>query len=356
MTPTLTHTVAVLGSGSWGTALAHHLARVGHQVTLWGRDFGVLDAIAHGKPNPRYLSGVALHPSLKTEADLPKALEGVEAIVIAVPSDAVRNIAQQFFQQQCFHGLTEQRRTQQEQPAAKELLIVSTSKGVEQQSLAPMSQVLEEELQKAPGVEARIAVLSGPSFALEVAQGKPTAVTAASKHERVAEQVAELFHYDNFRIYTSTDVAGVEFGGVYKNIIAIAAGVVDGLEMGANARAALITRGLAEMQRIVVQLGGKPTTVMGLSGLGDLLLTATGDLSRNRQVGLRLAHGEKLEDILRTLGAVAEGVKSTFNVRELVHRLQVSAPITEEVAKLLEGKRSAKESAGALLSRARKSE
>ena len=234
----------------------------------------------------------------------------------------------------------------------KDVLVVSTSKGVENKTLAPMSRVLEEEL----GSEAHIAVLSGPSFALEVAKGKPTAVTAASKVEKVAEQVAELFHYDNFRIYTSTDVAGVEFGGVYKNIIAIAAGVVDGLDMGANARAALITRGLAEMQRVVVALGGKPVTVTGLSGLGDLLLTATGDLSRNRQVGLRLARGEQLEQILGTLGAVAEGVKSTFNVREIAHRLQVSAPITEEVAKLLEGKRSAKESAGALLSRARRSE
>ncbi len=335
---TLAHTVAVLGSGSWGTALAHHLARAGHAVTLWGRDLDVLEAIAHGQPNPRYLVGIPLNPAIKTEADLKKALAEVEAIVIAVPSDAVREVAHELAQ------LLGAR--------LKDVLVVSTSKGVENKTLAPMSRVLEEEL----GSAAHIAVLSGPSFALEVAKGKPTAVTAASKVEKVAEQVAELFHYDNFRIYTSTDVTGVEFGGVYKNIIAIAAGVVDGLDMGANARAALITRGLAEMQRVVVALGGKPVTVTGLSGLGDLLLTSTGDLSRNRQVGLRLARGERLEQILDTLGAVAEGVKSTFNVRELAHRLQVSAPITEEVAKLLEGKRSAKESAGALLSRARRSE
>jgi len=326
--------VAVLGAGSWGTALAHHLSRAGHDVALWGRDVEVLKAIHETKRNPRYLVETPLSSSLRTESDLAQVLKQSEVVVIAVPAEGVRGLAREVYQ------------------TAVSSLVVSTSKGLEDSSLKRMSEVLAEELQG----KSRIAVLSGPTFAIEVAQGKPTAVTAAASDAATAEEAAGIFHFDNLRVYSSTDLVGVELGGVVKNIIAIAAGLVDGLEAGANARAALITRGLFEMQGLVAALGGDPLTVAGLSGLGDLLLTATGDLSRNRRVGMQLAKGDPLEKILQDLGQVAEGVRSTEHVLQLAQQLRIKMPITEEVARILRGERTPQESVNALLSRTRGSE
>ena len=326
--------IAVLGAGSWGTALAHHLSRAGHDVKLWARDEEVIKHIKEQGSNPRYLKTHKLSPTIVPTANL-SDLKGLEIFVFAVPSTAFREVA-----------------TEVRPFVPRNSLLISTAKGLEEQSLKPMSEVLHEVMGAIP----HVAVLSGPSFAKEVVEGKPTAVTMAGFKEEIAAEAAKLFHFDNFRVYTSTDLIGVEFGGVLKNVIALACGVVDGVDMGANARAALITRGLTEMQRLVIALGGEPMTVAGLSGLGDLLLTATGDLSRNRQVGLRLGKGEKLDSILSSLGEVAEGVKSTHKVIELANRVRITLPITEQVDKLLRGESTPQQAVMALLARSAGSE
>lgn len=328
--------ITVLGAGSWGTALAHHLRKDTHpkknlEVTIWGRDVEVLSNISEKQQNPRYFPGLQLASGIRGEADLKKALEKAKLVIIALPSASVReigNLVKPFIMQECF--------------------VVSTTKGLEQGTLKPMSAVLAEEL----GHPSRIAVLSGPSFALEIIRGLPTAVTVAASDLQQGKHIAGFFHYDNLRVYTSCDVKGVEFGGVIKNVIALASGVVEGAGMGANARAALLTRGLAEMQRLIVALGGEAQTVIGLSGLGDLLLTATGDLSRNRQVGLRLGRGEKLGDILSSMDQVAEGVHAAPKVLALAKQKNVSMPIAEQVVKVLAEKSSITEAVTALLSRA----
>lgn len=322
--------VAVLGAGSWGTALAYHLARAGQNVRLWSRDHEILQGIAQRRANPKHLSDIPFDYAVHASSELGAILRDVGVVVVAVPSAAVREVA----------------------VAAAPLIpagaiVISTSKGLEQGSLRPMSEVLVSTLNGRNPV----AVLSGPSFAREVMEGRPTAVTVAAKELEVARDAAAVFHYENFRVYTSSDVVGVELGGVVKNVIALACGIVDGVAMGANARAALITRGLNEMQRLVVAVGGEAMTVAGLSGLGDLLLTATGDLSRNRQVGLRLGRGEKLEEVIAALGEVAEGVRATANVLELARRHKVPVPITEQVNRMLQGECSAHDAAYALLSR-----
>lgn len=323
--------VTVLGAGSWGTALAHHLDRVGHEVRLWGRDADVIRGIREQHVNPRYFPDLPLSPDILATTDLTEALEGSELVVFAVPSKAV-------------HALLAQLGTSLPPNA----FLVSTAKGLEEGTLKPMSELLEDHC----GDAARIAVLSGPSFAREVFLGLPTAVTMASKSLDTAAKVAAYFHIDYFRVYTSDDVVGVEFGGVVKNVIALAAGVVEGMGMGANARAALITRGLLEMQRLTLALGGQAATIAGLSGLGDLLLTATGDLSRNRQVGLRLGRGERLEQIVQTLGQVAEGVTVAPKVAELARRYRVKTPIIEEIDNIVSGRTGVEESVRRLLSRA----
>ncbi len=322
--------VAVLGSGSWGTAIAHHLRLNGHSVTLWGRDGQVLQTIADSRENPRYFSGLKLAPGIETTTDLSAAVAGRKLIVFAVPSAAFRSVASL---------------------AAPSIdsaaVLVSTAKGLEDGSMKSMTDVLSE----CCGNPARVTVLSGPSFAREVVQGVPTAVTVAG-HDNVAVEIAaHAFHSDYFRVYTSSDVVGVEFGGVVKNVIALAVGVLDGLGAGLNSRAALITRGLAEMQRLTVALGGDPQTTVGLSGLGDLLLTSTGDLSRNRQVGLRLGRGESLNSVLGSMDQVAEAVTATAKVYALARRFGVRTPIIDEVNALLSGASQASESAKRLLSR-----
>ncbi|MCB0346464.1 MAG: NAD(P)-dependent glycerol-3-phosphate dehydrogenase [Bdellovibrionales bacterium] len=327
--------VAVLGAGSWGTALGNHLRRAGHEVVLWGQELDVLRAISERSENPKYFPGQKLASGLETGSELSEVVKGADAVVISVPSSAVRSVAEKL--KTVLDGSP---------------LIVSTAKGLEDDSLKTMSVVLTEAL----GSDDKIAVLTGPSFALEVMQGLPTAVTVSSHNEQTREEVAKLFHHGNFRVYTLADVVGAELGGVFKNVIAIAAGVGDTANMGLNGRAALITRGLAEMERLVVALGGESSTVAGLSGLGDLFLTATGDLSRNRRVGMGLGRGEKLEEILDGLGQVAEGVMTTPKILALARQNNVSVPITEEIDRLLRGESNVKESLAALLSRSRRSE
>lgn len=327
--------ITVLGAGSWGTALAHHLARAGHRVTLWGRDEDVLQSVATSHANPKYFPNETLHPCILTEASLAKAVEKADIVVLAVPSDAVREVAGELKGHLKAHAV-----------------LVSTAKGLERSTLKTMSEVLLEVL----GPSFPVAVLAGPSFALEVLRGLPTAVTMAAVDEEVVKKAAAAFHFDNMRVYTLHDVIGVEYGGVMKNVLALAAGVVDGVGMGQNARAAIITRGLVEMQRVVVALGGDRLTVTGLSGLGDLLLTATGDLSRNRQVGVRLGKGEKLDDILTSLGQVAEGVHSARMVAELARQKNISAPIVEQIELVLNGSVTIRQAVEALLARDRKHE
>lgn len=327
----LGNTVTLLGAGSWGTALAEHLARGGMQVTIWDRDTGVLAAINSEHKNPRYLKEALLNTNIIAEPDLSRAIGKNKLIVFAVPSSATREVAHK--------------------AAAhidEEALSVNVAKGLEEGTSKRLSQVLAEEL----GEQAEIAVLSGPSFAKEVVEDLPTAVTIAAHKKEIAKKATVYFHHHNFRVYTSEDVIGVELGGALKNVIALAAGVVDGCGMGTNARAALITRGLAEMKRLIVALGGKPQTVSGLSCLGDLLLTATGDLSRNRQVGVALGRGEKLTDILARLGQVAEGVQTTHKVLELARRNNIEMPIAAEVGKVISGEHSVKKAIEVLLSRA----
>jgi glycerol-3-phosphate dehydrogenase (NAD(P)+) len=300
--------IAVIGKGSWGSALHAVLNLNGHSASLLGRSRGGAD------------------------------LDALNSLVIAVPSKEMRQLA---------------RELAKELRPADNLLVISTSKGVEPHTGKSMLAVLEEELHGRGG---RFATLSGPSFAAEVANRLPTAVTVASVSEAVAEAAAAIFRNDRFRVYSSTDVIGVELCGVLKNIIALAAGISDGLGMGLNARAALLTRGLVEMSRYVVASGGELRTVNGLSGMGDLILTATGDLSRNRQVGLHLAKGEPLEKILAKLGHVAEAVSVAPTIAVQAEKLGVEMPICDEVAKILSGVTTPKEAIGNLLNRAPKKE
>ncbi len=306
--------VTVLGAGSWGTALALLLMQNRHRVVLWGHDAGRLAEADRLRENRRYLPGLPLPEALRLESDLDRATEGAEVVVFSVPSKAFREITGRV---SGFDGI-----------------VVSTTKGIEHATGMTMCQILAE---TAP--RARIAALSGPTLAAEVARGVPTAVVAASPQPDIAEQVQELFHRPTFRVYTSTDVMGVELGGALKNVVAIAAGICDGLGLGDNAKAALITRGLAEMGRIGTACGARAETFSGLSGLGDLTVTCTSRLSRNRGFGERIGRGEPVADLLAAAATVIEGFPTSRSAHELALRLGVSAPITAEVhATLHEGK------------------
>jgi glycerol-3-phosphate dehydrogenase (NAD(P)+) len=307
--------VTVLGSGSWGTALAIHLARVGHAVTLWARSRETVDALRAAGEHSKCHPGVAFPGGLSPTANLEEACRTADVVVVSCPSHAVRSLGE------TVRPLL--------RPGA---LIISTSKGIEQDTHLTMSDILEAVLSEHA---TRVSVLSGPSFAREVARGLPTAVTAAADHQSVAEEIQRLFHAPAFRVYTSTDVVGVEVGGAVKNVIALAAGVSDGLGFGHNTRAALITRGLAEISRLAIHLGADSRTLYGLSCLGDLVLTCTGDLSRNRTVGLRLGKGEKLREIIASMNEVAEGVRNTASVRSLAHSAGIEMPITEQMYTVL---------------------
>jgi glycerol-3-phosphate dehydrogenase (NAD(P)+) len=308
--------VTVLGAGSWGTALAIHLGRVGHDVTLWARDAKLVDTLTRARENAVYLPGVTLPPAVRAVESLDDACTAPEMVVFVCPSGGVRSLAE---------AVRPLLRTRP--------LVVTAAKGVEQESGLLMSAVLTDVL--GPDHHPRIGALSGPSFAREVAHGMPTAVTAAAGDPGVAEAVQRLFNGPTFRVYTTTDVVGVEIGGAVKNVIAVGAGVSDGLGFGSNSRAALITRGLAEITRLATRLGGERQTLAGLSGLGDLVLTCTGDLSRNRTVGLRLGAGERLQEILASMKEVAEGVRNTRSVRTLARSVGVEMPITEQMYQLL---------------------
>lgn len=307
---------AVAGGGSWGTALAHVLASAGNSVTLLLRNAEIARAINERHENPRYLPGCALHPLVRAAVS-PEILAEIDILVLAVPCQHQRS------------WLSSMRHK-----ISKGCIIVNASKGLETGSGLTMCQVAKEEL---AALAPRYAVLSGPSFAAEVMKGQPTAVVLGCRDDNLAALLRETFSTPFFRCYSSNDVTGVEVGGALKNIMAIAAGIADGLNFGSNARAALITRGLAEINRMGMSMGASPLTFMGLSGLGDLVLTCTGDLSRNRRVGIRLGQGEKLEDIISSLGMVAEGVKTTEAAYRLAARLQISVPVIEAVHDVLAG-------------------
>lgn len=306
----------VLGGGSWGTALAVQLARVGHDTILWDRNVERCQHLNDHHKNPRYLKDVLLPNELKAVSDLAEATRHAEILVPVVPSHALRSV------------LTAAAPSVRGRP-----LVCCATKGIEDDTLATMWDVCAYELG-----ESRLSLLYGPSFALEVAQGLPTAVVVAG-HDDGAHQAAEAFHGDLFRAYSTEDVVGVCVGGSLKNVMAIACGVSDGLGLGSNARAALITRGLAEITRLAVAMGANPLTLMGLAGMGDLVLTCTGNLSRNRRLGLGLGAGRTMTDILTELGEVAEGVTTASSAHKLALKLGVEMPITHQVhAMLYEGK------------------
>jgi glycerol-3-phosphate dehydrogenase (NAD(P)+) len=306
----------VLGAGSWGTALASVLASKGYPVTLWGRDPAVLESVARKHENPRYLPGVPLPPSLGATSSLGKALEGAELVVFGVPSSAMRQTGIEA-KHHLHAGTT----------------LVSAAKGIEADTLMTMAEVLEDVLPVS--MHPYLTYLGGPSFAREVVRQMPTAVTIAGRWERVTKAAQDAFHTRWFRPYTSNDVPGNEFGGVVKNVIAIASGMSDGLGFGANARAALITRGLSEITRLAVRKGANPMTLAGLSGVGDLVLTCSSEMSRNRTVGFGLGKGKTLAEIQAELGQVAEGVLAAKTVREMAHRVHVEMPITEVIYRVL---------------------
>lgn len=308
--------VAVLGAGSWGTALADVLARNGHDTRLWAWSEALAGDLREHRRNERYLPGVELHEDLRIGDDLGTVLDGADAVLSVSPSHYVRSV------------LTAA--APHVDPAA---LLISASKGLELDSDKRMSEVIAEVL---PGEASDgVVVLSGPSFAAELARGLPTAVTLASRSIANAEAVQLMFQNDRFRLYTQTDVVGTELGGALKNVMAIAAGISDGIGLGANARAALLTRGLAEMSRLAERMGGHAVTLAGLAGMGDLVLTCTGDLSRNRRVGLALGEGRRLRDVLAEMDAVAEGVRTTRAAHELAAELGVEMPIVDAVYSVL---------------------
>ncbi len=329
--------VAVLGAGSWGTALAKSLADRGHDVALWGRRAEHLAQIASDGENARYLPGVKLPANLHPEPDLRAAVAGRPFIVSVVPSHTVRAVM-----------------TEVGAWLAPDAVVITASKGIEQHTLETMDEVCKATL---PGkLGSRLAVLSGPSFAKEVGLGLPTAVVMASRDRQIAADAAKLFHAERFRVYTADDVMGVEMGGALKNVMAIAAGIADGLGFGHNTRAALITRGLAEITRLAVRRGANPLTLAGLAGLGDLVLTCTGDQSRNRTVGIGLGKGQTLEQVLSGMREVAEGVRTTQSARDLAERLGVEMPITQAMYRVLYEKQPAVEALVELLGRQPKHE
>ena len=324
--------VAVIGAGSWGTALAMIAARNQHEVRLWAREPEVARGINAEHKNPFYLSDFELPENLRATTSLEESLAGASAVLIVVPSHAVREMIERM-----------------RASLAPEMILISATKGVENGTLMRMDEVIADVLGR--DFEARFVALSGPSFAKEVAQGDPTAIVAASRDRRWSEAVQTLFSLNVFRVYTNDDVIGVELGGAVKNVVAIASGVVRGLGMGTNTVAAIITRGLAEMTRLAVAQGARVETMAGLAGLGDLVLTCTGELSRNRHVGVELGRGRKLAEIVGEMREVAEGVKTTRAIYELGKRLNIELPITASIYALLYEDKPAREAASELMGR-----
>ncbi|QKO20722.1 NAD(P)H-dependent glycerol-3-phosphate dehydrogenase [Rhodoferax sp. BAB1] len=326
--------ILVLGAGAWGTALAMSASQnpqSSHEVILWARDAAQAAAMQSARVNARYLPGLPLPPSLRVidgPADgLAALVQGQDLVVIGTPMAGLRGVLQQI--QAC------------EQPVA--WLCKGFEPGVQG--------LLAHEIQAEVAPRLQAGVLSGPSFALEVARGQPTALVAASRHAAVRERLVQAFHSPTLRVYDNEDIVGVEVGGAVKNVLAIATGLCDGLNLGLNARAALITRGLAEMTRLGLALGARAETFMGLSGLGDLVLTATGDLSRNRKVGLLLAQGQTLAQAVASLGHVAEGVYCARTVVQRALSLGVDMPIAQGVVALLDGRMRPDQAVAALMGR-----
>lgn len=327
--------VAVLGAGSWGTALAALIARHGHPTVLWGRDAAVVEAIDRRHENPHYLPGIALPEALRATTDLAAALRAAELVLVAVPSHAFT---------QTLHALAPLRPAQAG--------VAWATKGFEPGSGRFLHEVAADTL--GPGVP--LAVVTGPSFAREVAQGLPTAVTVHGEDAGFVQQVAEVLHGPEFRAYTGDDLRGAELGGAMKNVLAVATGAADGMNLGLNARTGLITRGLNEMLRLNAAIGGRPETLMGLAGLGDLVLTCTGDLSRNRRLGLALGRGQSLADAVREIGQVVESVQTADEVMRLAQRHGLELPIAQNVRDVLHGDITPAEALQRLLAREQKAE
>jgi glycerol-3-phosphate dehydrogenase (NAD(P)+) len=333
--------IAIIGAGAWGTGLAVVLGRKGsHRVRLWAYEVDVCDSINRNHVNDRFLRGARLPVSVSASNDFSTVLDGADIIVSVMPS------------QHCRALFASMRRF-----IPPQSLIVSATKGLEEGSLLRMSEVIADALKGDDDLPPLIGALSGPSFAVEVARGDPTAITIASHSPELLSTIQQEFSDASFRVYTNQDVVGVELGGALKNIIAIAAGICDGLGLGHNSAAALITRGLAEMTRLTVACGGRAETMSGLAGLGDLVLTCTGGLSRNRSVGFELGRGKKLAEIIEGMhGMVAEGVFTTTAAVGLAHARGVEMPITEQMHAILHEGKSPKEALQELMARTGKSE
>jgi glycerol-3-phosphate dehydrogenase (NAD(P)+) len=329
--------IGVIGAGSWGTALANLLGVKGFRVSHWVFEKEVKEQIERYRENKVFLPGFSLSTNLFPSNDISGVVSGKDVLLIVVPSHVMRETVKKISGH-----------------VSKDMIIVSASKGIENRTHLTMSGVLKEVLRDIPAN--RFAVLSGPSFAREVAGNVPTAVTVASKEPRVAGFIQEIFATPFFRVYTNDDMVGVELGGAVKNIIAIAAGIVDGLGLGLNTRAALITRGLTEIRRLGLKLGANPRTFVGLAGLGDLILTCTGDLSRNHAVGKKIGQGKRLNEILSEMRMVAEGVKTAKSVYNLSRKLDVDMPISHEVYHILYDDVSPREALHRLMTRDLKQE
>ncbi len=329
--------IGVVGAGSWGTAIANHLGSKGFKVDLWVFEKEVKDQIDKYRENKIFLPGFTLSSNIFPSNDLSSVASDKDLLIIVVPSHLMREMARNTT------GLI-----------SKDTIILSASKGIEDKTHLTMSGVLKETLPEVS--EDKIAVLSGPSFAKEVANKVPTLVTVASKDKNVSKYIQHVFSTEFFRAYTTDDLIGIELGGSVKNVIAIAAGIIDGLGFGLNTRAALITRGLVEMRRLGLKLGARSHTFAGLAGIGDLILTCTGDLSRNYTVGKKIGEGKKLNEILSEMRMVAEGVKTAKSIYNLSRKIGVEMPICQETYRILYEDVSPNEAARRLMSRDLKQE
>lgn len=329
--------VAIAGAGSWGTALAMVLADNGHDVRLWGIDTDQIKEINEKHTNEKYLPSIALPATIKGYTDLTEALDGVEQLIVAVPTKAIREVIKKV----CA-------------VAKQPLIVVHVSKGIEPDTLMRISEMIEQDGD--PAVITDVVVLSGPSHAEEVSLRHPTTVTASSKNMEAAEKVQDLFINQNFRVYTNPDIIGVEIGGALKNIIALAAGITDGLGYGDNAKAALMTRGLAEIARLGTVMGANPLTFSGLTGVGDLIVTCTSVHSRNWRAGNLLGKGHKLNEVLENMGMVVEGVRTTKAAYQLAGKYDVKMPITMALYGVLFEDKDVQSAVDSLMSRDRKSE
>ncbi len=324
--------IGVIGAGSWGTTLANLLAKKGLNITLWAYEEELITSLAATQENTLYLPGIKLSSTIVPTGSLKDVCQGKDLILIVTPSQVVRHIMQQILPY-----------------LSPQQILINASKGIENKTLLTMSEVVREVLLL--NDDQRLAVLSGPSFAREVSKEIPTAVTIASKNLDLGQQLQQIFSTPYFRVYTNPDVTGVELGGALKNVIAIAAGISDGLSFGNNTRAALITRGVAEISRLALHRGADPLTLSGLSGLGDLVLTCTGELSRNRTVGIKLGQGMVLSQILKEMRMVAEGIKTAESAFDLSRKMKVTMPITEQVYYILYQNKNPRDAVNELMTR-----